>query len=87
MPRRLSQEDKDWAKAVKRRDGRRCQMPGCGRKGKLEAHHITRYADSHHLRLEIDNGITLCKSCHYEIRNREHHYASLFNDIVSEKRK
>jgi hypothetical protein len=73
---------KKWRKAVLKRDGNKCMMPGCKSRYKLQAHHIQRWADAFHLRFEVENGISLCKSCHYMIRNKEHCYASLFNSIV-----
>jgi hypothetical protein len=44
-----------WARAIKRRDGYRCQGPG-PHGGPLEAHHI--YGISH------PAGVTLCHLCH-----------------------
>lgn len=51
-----------WRCAVLERDGYCCAE--CGDEGQLEAHHIIRWADSPFLRVEPDNGITLCKACH-----------------------
>lgn len=69
------------------RDRGRCQMPGCGYSVRrhLQAHHIVRWADSVFLRYDVSNGITLCKRCHYRIRNKESAYVELFKSIVREK--
>ena len=31
---------------------------------------------------DIENGILLCKPCHYQIKNKEKQYIELFNEIV-----
>jgi len=64
---RKSKKYKDWAKAVYKRDYWTCQ--GCGKKcGKdIIAHHLKAFADYEDLRFDIDNGITVCRSCHKKI--------------------
>ena len=71
-----------WRKRVYKRDGHQCQMPGCGYKRVLNAHHIVKWADAAHLRFDEDNGITLCYRCHKEVTGAEAQYAPLFMDIV-----
>ncbi len=56
-----------WRWAVLERDGRRCT--NCGATRALHAHHIVRWSDAPALRLVIESGRTLCKTCHYA----EHH--------------
>lgn len=73
---------KDFRRVVLKRDSYRCQMPGCKRRSRLQVHHIIRYADSGYGRLNPDNGITLCRTCHDSIKDKEGHYAKLFLDIV-----
>lgn len=52
-----------WRKAVYTRDYWTCQ--DCDIKGKdIVAHHIFGFADFPSLRYEVNNGITLCRSCH-----------------------
>lgn len=51
-----------WAKKVKDRNSNRCVE--CGEKTLLEAHHIFSQKDYPDLRYDLDNGITLCVSCH-----------------------
>ena len=60
---RNCQEYREWRTAVFERDGYTCQ--NCGQKGgKLNAHHMKPFALYPELRLDVDNGITLCKECH-----------------------
>lgn len=61
---RSSAEYSNWRREVFIRDYWTCQM--CGKKKgiKIRAHHIRPFKDYPELRFEIDNGITLCKTCH-----------------------
>lgn len=54
-----------WRNAVKERDGYMCQK--CGSTEKLHVHHLLPYLEHKELREDIDNGITFCSKCHYEI--------------------
>lgn len=55
---------KEWRQSVFERDDYTCQ--DCGeRGGRLNAHHVKRYADYPELRYDAENGKTLCVSCHY----------------------
>lgn len=51
-----------WKESVLRRDNYTCQC--CGFTENLQAHHIENYADNEDLRIDVDNGITLCEGCH-----------------------
>ena len=52
-----------WAKAVKQRDNYTCQI--CGREGvKLHSHHLDSYDTHPNVRYSVENGVTLCFSCH-----------------------
>ena len=73
---------KDWRKKVYSRDKFQCQMPGCKSKYRLQAHHIKKCSSAAILRYDVDNGITLCRSCHERITGHEHAYQSLFSQIV-----
>lgn len=53
----------NWTSKVKKRDNYTCQE--CGSITLLQAHHINNDPE---LSLEIDNGITLCFSCHSKKR-------------------
>jgi len=74
---------------VLKRDKRKCQMPGCKCRKKLNVHHIERWADAAWLRYEVFNMITLCKKCHDSINGKESFFIGLFKEIVSknERRK
>jgi 5-methylcytosine-specific restriction endonuclease McrA len=62
---RTSKEYKIWRKAVFERDGYKCIWCGVIGNGKnLNADHIKPFALYPELRLAIDNGRTLCISCH-----------------------
>ena len=53
-----------WRLDVLHRDKYTCQQCGDSRGGNLIAHHIVRWVDDESLRFDIENGITLCVSCH-----------------------
>jgi len=55
-----------WAALVKHRDGYKCTQ--CKSEVELHAHHIKQYKDHPELRLDLNNGLTLCANCH-----RKHH--------------
>lgn len=60
---RKSKRYTEWRKNVFKRDNYTCQH--CKKiGGNLEAHHIKSWAKYMNLRFDVDNGITLCKSCH-----------------------
>ena len=54
--------DELWSKAVKIRDGGKCVL--CPSGSQLEAHHIVHRRKNWALRHNIQNGITLCHTCH-----------------------
>lgn len=51
-----------WRKAVLLRDGHRCVFCQCTER--LQADHIKPHSRYPELRLEVDNGRTLCTPCH-----------------------
>lgn len=59
---RRSHEYALWRKAVKERDKHTCIW--CGSKDNLQADHIRPFINYPELRFAIDNGRTLCVSCH-----------------------
>lgn len=60
-----------WRLSVLTRDDYTCQR--CGKRGgDMHAHHVKGFAECPDLRLEITNGLTLCKPCHHiEHSNRK----------------
>lgn len=74
---RDSQEYRRWRKAVIERDEKTCQM--CGEFNfEIQAHHIKPATEFRELRLDVSNGIALCKECHSSIRGRESEFESIF---------
>lgn len=67
---------KVWSRAVLRRDKRICQKCGTT-EGMMHAHHIVGWARAPHLRLDVDNGITLCAACHLATHSNQVGNASL----------
>lgn len=61
---RTSSTYKLWRRAVMERDGFTCIWCGDNKGGNLEVDHIKPFAYFPELRFAIDNGRTLCKSCH-----------------------
>jgi len=61
-----------WRLNVYKRDNYLCQCCGkkATRKQKIHAHHLYNYADNADLRTDIDNGITLCRECHYGFHSK-----------------
>lgn len=57
-----------WQQTVKSRDGFKCQS--CGSAEELHAHHIKQRAKFPELAHDIDNGVTLCRTCHLEEHRR-----------------
>ena len=73
----------DFRRRVLKRDGKKCMMPGCGCKRRLQVHHIKTWSSASSLRYDISNGITLCYDCHKSINGKESHYEALFLEIIN----
>lgn len=54
----------EWRRKVYERDRYTCQACGDAKGGNLVAHHILNYTEHPDLRVSVENGITLCESCH-----------------------
>jgi 5-methylcytosine-specific restriction endonuclease McrA len=66
---RRGKRGEKWANEVKLRDNWTCVKCGENNREKIIAHHKIRWQDDESLRLDINNGETLCISCH----NKHHH--------------
>ena len=61
-------EIRKWRDKVYKRDDYTCQI--CSVKGgKLNAHHICSWDMHEDKRFDLDNGVTLCETCHKEFHN------------------
>lgn len=68
---RKSKEYKDWARAVYKRDNWSCLL--CPKKcqaGDIVAHHCMFFADHPEMRFVVQNGVTLCRSCHLSLHKK-----------------
>lgn len=66
-------EGKEFLKSVYKRDGykcRRCGKPKTVPKS-IHAHHIKPWAGNPELRFDIDNAVTLCRSCHEWVHSND----------------
>lgn len=67
---RNSGEYSEWRRNVFERDNYTCKA--CGLKGGvINAHHIKHFSKFPKLRLDLNNGITLCKKCHRKVHRGE----------------
>jgi len=65
---RKTKEYKEWSISVYKRDRYICQDCGIKCQAKnIVAHHIKPFADYPESRFDIDNGVTLCRSCHFKL--------------------
>jgi len=67
---RRSKKCEEWKRKVKERDGNQCTK--CGSKEKLHVHHIIPWEDCYEKRIDVDNGLTLCVSCHLSFEKKGH---------------
>lgn len=59
---RRTKQYRVWRTSVLKRDNHSCRH--CGRKEKLQAHHIKSFAKYVKQRYQRSNGLTLCEKCH-----------------------
>jgi hypothetical protein len=62
-------EYKSWRLEVYRRDHFTCQCCGDNKGHNLNAHHLNSHDWAIDQRLDVDNGITLCDTCHTDFHN------------------
>lgn len=72
-----------WRRSVFERDVFKCKV--CKKGGRVEAHHIYRWADYPELRYQLNNGITLCKSCHPIKKEDEIVMAQVFIGLINQQ--
>lgn len=70
---------KAWREAVFERDSYRCVI--CGKKGRIEAHHIYSYSDHISYRYNINFGVTLCANSYRGRRVIKFGHHSQFHKI------
>ena len=58
-----------WQTEVFERDDYTCQNPNCGANTCLDAAHIIARSQATYSRYDINNGITLCRTCHEHFHN------------------
>lgn len=74
----------DFVKGCLKRDLYKCIK--CNSNKKLNVHHIELYSTHEDLRYEINNGITLCKSCHilyHKLNKRKNCNTETFNTYMN----
>ena len=64
-----------WSKTIKNLDNNMCKL--CDSKENLHVHHIQPKAKFSILSLDLNNGVTLCKPCHFQI-----HFGLITGDRV-----
>lgn len=69
---RQSLKSKQWAIAVKERDNNICQK--CLASEQLHAHHVKDWDNFPELRFCLNNGLTLCNSCHSKLHGKINGY-------------
>lgn len=75
---RLSAKYKIWRKNVFERDAYTCMI--CDKiGGEINPHHIENYAINKEKRYDVNNGITLCKECHFQFHKK---YGTKYNNIM-----
>lgn len=76
-------KNREWRARVYKRDDYICQCCKI-RGGRLEAHHKDSFQDNVEARYDLNNGVTLCVSCH---RTGKYAYHKLFGNKNSTKEK
>lgn len=76
-----------WSKDVKKRDGYECKI--CGSTHRLHAHHIIPRKKAESLKYDLNNGITLCNSCHAKTEGYQkgHEFSEETKNKISDSKK
>lgn len=61
---------KQWAKDVKKKDNYSCVVCGDSSSGNLVSHHLDAWLSFPEKRFDLDNGVCLCKDCHYDFHGQ-----------------
>lgn len=69
MIKRAYPEYTEWRMQVFERDEYTCQICGDNKGGNLVAHHLNGYHWDKKARVDINNGVTLCESCHNDFHS------------------
>lgn len=70
LQKRAYPEYHNWRLAVYERDNYTCKLCGNNKGGNLNSHHIDSYASNPDKRTLLENGVTLCNSCHKNFHHR-----------------
>lgn len=90
---RALKEYHEWRTSVFERDRYTCQKCGAhNQKGthvELHAHHLKNWADNPDSRYIIENGVTLCSSCHYAFHSmfgKKNNTPEQFNEFMKDEK-
>jgi 5-methylcytosine-specific restriction endonuclease McrA len=81
-----------WSRYIRIRDNFICQMclEKATSKRKIQAHHLDRKYDCPEKALDLNNGVSLCETCHLRIVHSTHknhkQFRVIFKRVVSWKR-
>lgn len=75
----------EWRNKVYKRDNFTCRCCGSSKSGTLNAHHLDGYHWCKDKRIDVDNGVTLCESCHKKFHStygNENNTKEQFEDFL-----
>ena len=65
---RTGEQYKKWVKNIRNKYDNKCDI--CGNSKMLVAHHLVNWLSHPELRFDINNGICLCRQCHYNFHSK-----------------
>lgn len=74
-----------WRHLVYERDNYTCQCCGDNKGGNLVVHHLDGYHWCKEKRIDVDNGVTLCKSCHkdfHRLYSKRNNTRAQYNEFI-----